>query len=86
MPTISLFYGIKILMFYDDHAPAHFHAEYGGNKALIDIVNVCVTKGALPKPQLLQVLSWTTLHKDELLKNWELAKQHCELIKIDPLR
>ena len=37
MPEISLFYGIRITMFYSDHNPPHFHAEYAGNKALIDI-------------------------------------------------
>mgnify|MGYP003575944346 CR=1 FL=1 len=28
MPTISTFYGITIRMFYDDHAPPHFHVQY----------------------------------------------------------
>lgn len=37
MPEISLFYGIRITMYYDDHNPLHFHAEYNGNKAIIDI-------------------------------------------------
>jgi len=29
MPEISRFYGIVIKIFYDDHNPPHFHAEYG---------------------------------------------------------
>lgn len=29
MPEISQFLGIVIYMYYKDHAPAHFHAEYG---------------------------------------------------------
>ena len=33
MPEISLFYGIRVTMYYDDHNPPHFHAEYNGNKA-----------------------------------------------------
>lgn len=37
MPEISLFYGIRVTMYYDDHNPPHFHAEYNGNKALIEI-------------------------------------------------
>lgn len=37
MPEISLFFGIRITMFYSDHNPPHFHAEYAGCKALIDI-------------------------------------------------
>lgn len=42
MPEISLFYGIRITMFYSDHNPPHFHAEYAGSKALIDIQAGCV--------------------------------------------
>jgi hypothetical protein len=37
MPEISRFFGIVIKMFYDDHNPPHFHAEYGSDVALIDI-------------------------------------------------
>lgn len=28
MPEISLFYGIRVTMYYKDHMPPHFHAEY----------------------------------------------------------
>ncbi|MGZ8533283.1 MAG: DUF4160 domain-containing protein [Candidatus Binatia bacterium] len=28
MPTICVFFGIIIRMFYRDHNPPHFHAEY----------------------------------------------------------
>jgi len=27
MPTISIFYGIIIRMFFEEHAPPHFHAQ-----------------------------------------------------------
>ena len=37
MPEISLFYGIRVTMYYDDHNPPHFHAEYNWNKAIIEI-------------------------------------------------
>ena len=33
MPTISVFFGIVIKMFFDDHNPPHVHAEYQGDKA-----------------------------------------------------
>lgn len=33
MPEISLFYGIRVTMYYDEHNPPHFLAEYNGNKA-----------------------------------------------------
>ena len=35
MPEISLFYGIRVTMYYEDHNPPHFHAEYNGNKAIV---------------------------------------------------
>ena len=34
MPEISLFYGIRVTMYYDDHNPPHFHAEYNGGKPM----------------------------------------------------
>jgi hypothetical protein len=33
MPVISTFFGIAIRMFFGDHPPPHFHAEYQGEKA-----------------------------------------------------
>ena len=38
MPEISLFFGIRVTMYYEDHQPPHFHATYNGQKVLIDIL------------------------------------------------
>ncbi len=86
MPEISLFAGIRITMYYDDHNPPHFHAEYAGFKALIDIQNGYVIGGALPNRQLKYVLAWADMHQDELMQNWELARDSKELLAIAPLR
>ncbi len=48
MPEISRFFGIVIKMFFDDHNPPHFHAEYGDSEALIDIRSLSVFAGRLP--------------------------------------
>ena len=85
MPEISLFCGIRVMMFYSDHNPPHFHAEYGGCKALIDIQNACVIRGALPSRQLKLILAWCELHKDELMQNWELARDAKPLNHMEPL-
>lgn len=85
MPVISLFGGIKITMYYSDHNPPHFHAEYAGHKALVDIQRSCVIIGGLPARQLKFVLAWCELHKDELMQNWELAKETKQLRPIAPL-
>lgn len=85
MPEISLFYGIKITMYADDHNPPHFHAEYAGKNAMIDIQEGVVIRGGLPKRQLSFVLSWCNLHRDELMQNWELSKSKKPLNRINPL-
>jgi hypothetical protein len=85
MPEISLFRGIKITMYYSDHNPPHFHADYTGYKCLVDILSGCVIRGALPARQLKLVLAWNELHCDELMQNWELAKEGKQLLRIEPL-
>ena len=85
MPEISLFCGIRITMFYSDHNPPHFHAEYGAYKALVDIQHSCVIRGALPSRQLKLILAWCELHKDELMQNWELARDAKPLNHVVPL-
>ena len=85
MPEISLFAGIRITMYYDDHSPPHFHATYNGNSALVDIQNGYVIQGALPRRQLKYVLAWAELHQDELMQNWELARSGKPLVSIIPL-
>lgn len=85
MPEISLFFGIRITINYNDHVPPHFYAEYNGEKALVDIINVRIIKGYLPKRQLKLVLAWAEIHKDELMQNWELARNNQTLYRIAPL-
>lgn len=49
MPIISIFFGIVIRMYHNDHAPPHFHASYQGFEALIRISDGSVMAGSLPK-------------------------------------
>ena len=85
MPEISRFLGIAIKMFFDDHNPPHFHAEYGGDLALIDIRNLSVFSGRLPPRVLGLVIEWATLHRPELLADCERARAQRQLEKIRPL-
>ena len=68
MPFISEFFGIKIYMYWDDHAPPHFHVEYASLKALISIRDAVVINGMLPSRQLKLVLAWCELRKIDPLK------------------
>jgi hypothetical protein len=86
VPIIALFYGIRISMFWNEHDPAHFHAAYAEFNAIIDIQSGVVISGWLPKRQLRLVLAWTELHRDELMQDWELAREGKPLHSIEGLR
>ena len=85
MPTISEFYGIKVMMFWNEHMPPYFHAQYGENKILVDIENATVIKGVFPSKQLKLVLAWCEIHREELMLNWENVLRHELLNRINPL-
>ena len=86
MPTISMFRGIKITMYWNDHQPPHFHAFYGDNEVLVSIRDLEALEGSLPNKQMKMLLGWAALHQDELLENWALAQDKQELFTIEPLK
>jgi len=65
MPAISAFYGILIRMFFNDHAPPHFHARYGEFEATIDIDTLEVMQGDLPSRALNLVKEWAMINDDK---------------------
>ena len=85
MPTISTFYGILIQMFWQEHAPPHFHALYGEFEALVDIRTLEVIRGSLPRRALALVLEWAALHRNELTEDWRLCETRQSPRKISPL-
>ena len=86
MPTISVFYGIVIQMFWNDHAPPHFHALYGEFEALIAIPSLQVMEGELPRRAMALVLEWAELRRDALMEDWELCSKKQMPLRIAPLR
>ena len=72
-------------MYYSDHPPPHFHAEYGEHMARVEIESEQVVSGSLPTPQMRMVRRWTSLHRDELLENWERRERKEPLSTIEPL-
>ena len=85
MPIISVFFGIVIRMFYDDHNPPHIHAEYQARKALLDFRGNILKGDLQSRTALKLVREWIDLRYAELLEDWELARQGKEINKIDPL-
>ena len=85
MPSISVFFGIIIRMFYIDHEPPHFHAEHQGLQAKFDF-NGEMLVGAIDSHTALRLIrEWATLHRGELEENWRLAKIRQPLRQIAPL-
>jgi len=74
-----------IRMYFIDHNPPHFHAEYQESKAEYNIKTLDVISGKLPLRAHALVLEWASQHKGELLENWEKASIPEPLNKINPL-
>jgi len=76
MPTISMFYGILIKMFFKDiekHKIPHIHAEYQGQVGVYSILDGSVLAGQLPPNKNKLVIAWIEVRKEDLQANWELA-------------
>jgi hypothetical protein len=88
MPTISMFYGLVVRMFYGpaEHNPPHIHAVYQSDEALIAIEDGRVLDGKLSNRHLRFIQAWVEIHKDELLADWDLCQNGEEPFKIDPLK
>ena len=84
LPEISRFLGIVIRMYYRDHNPPHFHAQYGQYEVIIHIETGEVS-GEFPRRVREAALEWLNLHRSELLENWQLARDAEPLNRIEPL-
>lgn len=85
MPEISNFYGIRVTVNYADHLPPHVHAEYGDDEVLINMNDLSIYAGSLPRRALRMVAEWAAAHQEELLTVWAHARARRPLPKIAPL-
>ena len=80
MPTISIFYGIAVRMYLNDHLPPHFHAVYGEHVARFLIDSGDLTEGWLPKTAERLVREWSRINREALKEDWNLARA-CQVLK-----
>jgi hypothetical protein len=85
MPELSRFYGIVIKMYYNDHNPPHFHAEYSPDQMVVDVNTLAVIGGRLPPRATGLVIEWAAQHQGKLQEAWERARNMEPLGRIDPL-
>ena len=89
MPSISMFYGIIIYLYYIDnkkHNMPHIHVKYQEYEVIVAIPDGNVLEGSIPSSKMKLLQAWIELHKDELVADWELAVSGQQPYKIDPLR
>ena len=85
MPIISAFFGIIIRMFYKEHEPAHFHAEFQGQSAKFDLAGKMVAGEIRSRTARRLIREWAVLHRTELQVNWAKMKSGDPMEKIEPL-
>ena len=89
MPTISMFYGILVSIYFeesDGHHTPHIHVRYSGQKASIAIEDGRVLAGEIPVKQLKMVQAWIEIHQDELFADWEMARNGEQPFRVAPLQ
>ena len=89
MPSISMFYGIIIYLYFKDnrqHKKPHIHAKYQEDEVIVAIPSGEILEGDIPNPKMKLLQAWVELHKDELIADWELAVSGQQPYKIEPLR
>lgn len=86
MPIISTFFGIVIRMYFREHEPAHFHAEYQGERATFDFAGRLL-KGSIHSGTAVRLIrEWTELNRVQLESNWANMKAGKALERIEPLK
>ena len=85
MPEVSRFYGIVIRMFFREHGPPHFHAEYSGQQAVVGIRASHGAGGSASAARIGIVKEWASLHRAELRAAWDRARRQEAPGKIAPL-
>lgn len=80
-----MFFGIIVLMYYNDHPPPHFHVRYGGQRALVGIESLTLLEGTLSPRVRGLVVEWASMHQEELMEDWGRARRQEPLEPIVPL-
>jgi hypothetical protein len=60
--------------------------RYQGRNASISIADGKILEGRLKREKYDLVKAWITIHREELMADWDLAINGQEVFRIDPLR
>ena len=76
MPTVAIVDGVRIIFFWNDHPPPHFHVEFAGHKGQISLQTLNLIEGYLPSAKLAAVVAWARKHHSELNECWVKARNN----------
>ena len=85
MPYVSMFFGIIIRMFYSEHNPPHFHAEYQGSEGIFNFEGEMIQGNIKSNTALKLIKEWAVLRNIELEENWKNITDKAAINKIEPL-
>jgi hypothetical protein len=85
MPYVSMFFGIIVRMFHNEHNPPHFRAEYQGQRGVFSIDGNIIKGNITSKTAKKLIHEWALLHQDEIMQNWQKASQGKQIDRIEPL-
>jgi len=86
VPYVSMFFGIMIRMFFSEHNPPHFHAEYQGTEGTFNFEGKMLQGNIKSDIALRLIKKWAILRKDELEENWRNISEKVGINKIEPLQ
>jgi hypothetical protein len=86
MPTLSVFFGLIVKMYFKDHLKPHIHVQYQAYNAVVEIETAELEEGSLPNRQLRFIQAWVEIHREDLMANWKLCSEGNEPFKIEPLK
>ena len=81
-----MFFGIIIRMFFSEHNPPHFHAEYQGTEGIFNFDGEMLQGNIKSNTALRLIKEWTVLRKNELDDNWNNISNRVGINKIEPLQ
>lgn len=77
--------GLSLPCFGMSTTPLTSMRAIGSHNAALEIESLRLLDGKLPPRALGLVIEWAFQHREELMANWEKARNQTALKKIDPL-
>jgi hypothetical protein len=74
VPVIAIVDGMRLILYFKDHGPPHFHVELAEFRAKIDIETLTVTEGGLPRNGQRKVIQWAESRREKLLSAWAACR------------